>query len=407
MNCKDLTTFLQKVLENKGMIYDPNDDQLGDVQKLIDEIEEIYVINEPYHYNFRVRLSREHNLSYVGEFHEGWAIAEPDINDHTSHYCFINMQGEFLRGEDGEILDFPLADRFSEGIAAVNTREEDYQRFIRTDGTFLNGFYKRTISSDIEKHRFVSGRALVQRKDGEEVYINSLCTLIHGTFDKPLTPFSNDGFAMVSAAYAWGEVEKFKSKGGDYLTLEDDSYKSISNFSEGYGIVGKTEDGGQNYDIRLVDTNGRFVRDGNGKIVSRYLDMRDRKIYPFHNGYATIVVGDSTFFFLDKAMNYSFADETGETVFYCTIGQHSFEDGLMPVRVKQEDGTENVRILKSDGKYLRFCEGEKKGEIIELDKNTGGFNEDGLARAYVEGYIFEQWIDRKGRVVLFGNGEHK
>lgn len=411
MNCKELTTFLQKVLDQRELIENPVEN-FERTERFIAEIESVYEKFETYHYGLRIRLSKEHNLSYVGEFHDGWATACPDINDHTSHYYFMNMQGELLRGEDGAILDFPLADRFSEGIAAVYTKEGD-QRFIRTDGTFLSGVYKRTpVSADLKKRRFVSGRALVQADNGKEVYINVECVSIHGDLEVPITPFSDDGYAMVSAVTKYGRTttEFMSTEGwGDFLNIEDRSYVPLANFSEGYGIVGKTEDGGQNYNIRLIDTNGRFVRDAEGKILSRCIDMRDSEIYPFHNGYVAFVVNNNTFFFIDKTMNYSFKDETGESVFYRVVGgsQHSFEDGLMPVRIKNDDGTETVRVLMSNGKYLRYFEGDKKGEIIELDRNAGGFNEDGLARTYVDGFVLSQWIDRKGRVVPFGNGEHK
>ena len=41
MTCKDLTIFLQKVLDKREMIYDPKDEQLEDVQAFISEIETV------------------------------------------------------------------------------------------------------------------------------------------------------------------------------------------------------------------------------------------------------------------------------------------------------------------------------------------------------------------------------
>ena len=399
MNCTELTIFLQKVLDKRELIYDPKDESIFETHKLVEEVEETWEKNQPFNMFLRVELSQELDLSHVGDFYDGWAVA---VRDGLNVY--VNKDGEFLRGEDGEILEFvyEYADRFSEGIAA--TIRDGKLVFIRIDGSFISGNFSYSI--DIPWHyRFAAGIACARPEDkGFPKYINK-----DGIFPENLnrrvrwaSRFSEDGYAAPdlldnSQPKAWS----FVNQSGENLTVEDgcEYFPAVVNFSEGYAWVKAVLSNGEK-EWRVIDTGGKYQRNILG-IITRIFQADRVSVRPFKCGWGRVednVTKRSQFFSPQREV---LVDENGNNLFESA---QDFSEGYSIVKI---DG--QYQLLGMDGRYMR----DEDGEIVAF-RNIKAFYkgtyigfEDGLINIVIkkDNPSDERWqyMDHRGRIVEFGN----
>jgi|GEM_PF-493825 len=423
MNCKELTTFLQRVLKNRDLFVDPGEN-FDDTQALIDEIREIAEHYMPYNLGLRLEISRCLNLSYVGDFYDGWALA---IRNGLN--VFVNKEGELLKGKDKKVLEFAAgyADRFSEGIAAVIIGGK--LRFLKTNGTFIRGNFENKFDKP-EEYRFSGGIGMVYLADSmtyphfinkDGVIINSLEKSLQMTkFTDGYSRFFHFSTTSTVQHNSYGYIKK----DGDKLALEDGKQylENAQEFSEQLAWVQIEVDPKLNKKAwRLIDINGKYKKFLADYLLGRWSDIslnpEEKTPEEFHSGLSQVVVKARGVYFMDQEMHYLIAEDE-KTPFGTTSRSYfqtasSFCDDFAVVT---RDHTKGYHVLvrkNLGGKYLR----DENGRIVtvglvDLDRRgrPAGFT-DGLLKCVPNVKSGEpgswQYMDTAGRIVKFGGTSSK
>ena len=388
MNCKELTTFLQKVLDKKGMIYDPQDGQLGDVQELIDEIEKVFKEETPYNRNIRFRLKLAEQIglmTYVGDFHDGWALAK----DQLGNLMYVNKEGEFLKGENGEVIIPSSGDRFSEGLAAVI--DKNALKFLKPDGSFLAGeFSGRT--SDITFHRFSNGLARVEIEDTKKYFLKSDGNLLDlGDLYSYVGKMSVEGLARFMKKTT-GEQGFINKRGNHWsrLPIPPENILSVTSFSEGFAAVSHKNIFDSKVWWSFIDDTGNFYRN---EFRETHLDGEEIEAMDSLNcgWFKCVYEGGLRYGYINLAGE-SLKTEDGIGTF--TLSS-DFCEGLARVFVKNDLGLYVMRFIDVQGKYLR----DDEGNICEFTKAEDF--DDGLAKVtFDNGEQF--YLTKTGELVQFG-----
>ncbi|MCX6808294.1 MAG: WG repeat-containing protein [Candidatus Berkelbacteria bacterium] len=381
MNCQEITKFIEKVFTQKELIFGVSLSSLPESIALVDEIKDTAEKCSPYSLNIlkRVNLSNKLDLSYVGDFYDGWALAKKG-----GMKVFVNTKGDFLLGQDGKPLEFTAADRFSEGLAAV--RVDGKLRYLKLDGTLLPNEYT-PMHGDLEYLRFSEGFApivpnrgtdqkLYLRRDGTEMLMpDSMISLGH---------FGKEGYALI---YFKDASYQFMSPLGLILEAQNGStrFRSAAAFSDGYAPV-KTSEGWS-----FMDRRGKFRKGKSGK----ELVLTDRNIDGIgsqRDGWFWVRVEEDKQKFVNLDGDY-FVDEFGRDKFDAAS---SFSEGFALIYTDNPDG-KGVKhsFVDVNGKYLRG----KDGKILEFD-HAREFD-DGLIRVRDE-LSSAKYIDHNGREINFG-----
>jgi len=390
MNCQELTTFLQKVLDNRGLIFEPKDEELEEAFALKEEIERAAEDESLYNQNIRsrVKLSQELNLSYVGDFYDDWAVA---IRKESKRTVFVDKYGNFFKGPDDEVLEFEEADRFSGGIAAVLVISDDPAkiRFLKKDGTFLNGFYCQSQDSDLSRHRFSLGFALGS-EDNKSIYVKSDGTTIDiGGNYETANPPSDGAWALMKERTGLYEFHSFLGKGRLMTEFGNDTFDDAAQFSEGFAPI-KIND-----DWIFINTEGKFCRRKEDNTIvqihrSFWNPQRIAKIESRHNGWFRFTAG-ALYGFVKEDGSF-FQDEAGSRRFVWTS---NFSEGFAIIRFNVGDHA-IFRYIDIAGKYLR----DEDGKMLEFT-HAQNFNE-GLALVQQTAGAEAVWMDRQGRIIEFG-----
>ena len=392
MNCKELTTFLQKVLDKRELIYDPQDEDIEDTQELVDEIGNTAEKCDSYNRNIelRVNLAKQSELKYVGDFYSGWALAYTK----NSIPVFVNRKGELLKDEDGKELSFPVADRFSEGIAAVRVAND--LRFIKADGTFLKGTYKPS-ERGIKAHRFSEGHAVVITDDGENLIDKEGNIVLNRSWSK-IEPVSC-GFARVKDTFS-----HFIRPDESWLDPNSSvaEFRFGTDFVDGCAFILAESEGKSKW--IMIDTNGTTILDDLNKIDQsnekrNEFDLSENidEIDSFKNNWAIFSTATNWFGFLNKEGK-RLRDDFKKSLFKDANG---FSEGFALVITYNEDNSKNHRFINSEGKYLRGIE----GKILEF--SWASDFENGLARVILGDLngpaenIDVFYIDRNGKRIDF------
>jgi len=399
MNCNELTTFLQKVLDKRGLIEVPQDDQFREIQDIIEEVELVWEKVQSFNLFLRIELSRKLGLSYVGDFYDGWAVAVKDgLN------VYVDKEGEFLRGENGEVLEFAFgyADRFSEGIAVAIKDKKIV--FIRQDGSFLPG--EHYYNMDIPWYwRFNAGVARAcptesefpKYIDKEGVFIDELNAKVDWA-DR----YSRDGYAILKVDMGNEDpIWSLMDTKGNNLIAEDGSeyFVYIVNFSEGYAWVEVELSTGEK-EWRIIDTDGKYQRNSLG-IIARVFQGDRVHPRPFQYGWGRVednITKRSQFF---SPQGDVLVDEYRNSLFE---GAQDFFDGYAVVKV---DG--QYQLLGMDGRYLRNEGGDIISflNIMAFQKGTDVGFEDGLIHIHMRKKDPKdecwEYMDQRGRIIKFGS----
>ena len=402
MICSELTTFLQKVLDKRELIYDPQAERASEIEELIQTIERMYEKIEPFHILLRIRLSRELDFTYIEDFHDGWAVAE---KEHGESVMMVNVEGDIMRGEEGNVLEFYDADQFSEGVAAVRPQKGLELRFLKTDSTFIDGNFGME-QSDLDQYRFSFGLGVACSPGSKTPkYIN-----MHGKFGLELNKktsyasrFTPDGYATFihrpSTSTSQDMLLGFVDPNGEILQTEDggEFFDEIREFSDGYAWVKIKSWDGQIW-WRIIDTGGCYQRDKHNQIIGIEEGMTVSK---FHNGWAKIKINNTNkTFYLNPKGEY-LKDETGGKMFWRIA--HDFSEGYAVVR---ED---DWQIIDIHGQYLR----DDNHEIIKLHNPGDGFV-NGLLAEHIpvqdgpdpwNNHIEIIHMDCEGKFHRFGNNQ--
>jgi len=328
----------------------------------------------------RLEISKKLDLHHLGDFHDGWALGTTP----EAKKCFVNKQGDqMIDPETKNPYVFELADRFSEGFAAVYCYWDGKIRFLKTDGTFLPGeFYY-----EVDWPRFSNGYAAVQKTSIEWGYLYTT-----GNYQKAddqvtkLWNYTKEGFARRSVTVG-NNVQAtrfhFYDKDNNQLDIEiEQGLVQASDFSEGYAPVMYAA---PSYAWSFVDTEGKLYRKGTEIVKLR----NAADINPQRFGWFKFRTFDDNFGFVNLKGE-TLKDEFGNRLFRVVT---DFSDGLAIVTRDNK-----TYAMDTTGKYLR---GED-GKILEF--NYGEGFEDGVALISLNSGEF-WYLTKKGKLIKFGNNQ--
>ncbi len=323
---------------------------------------------------------------------------------------------------DGRILviDPGKADRFSEGVAAVNRLGKI--TFLRTDGTVI---LRKLTSADDDprQYRFHLGMTAIPDgmiskiidKDGQPVE----------TFagqKKRFSNFSDDGIVRFQQTKngGFGKVEQtygFCTETGESLVTENgqSEFEKATDFSEGLAWIYRKrqlENYGMTYSRKyweLIGSDGKPRKYLADNLLGKFhpIELKDeyeeKTPSEFHDGWSRVSGKNSSYYISPK--NYNLTDESAERYSSCTYFEvaSDFSEGIAVIKKKDEEG---YYLINKRGKYLR-----NKGKIIRLlgvDKSNDipvSFK-DGLIRCKTT-ESSDQWIylDHWGKPVEFGGNK--
>lgn len=234
------------------------------------------IIDDPHLLLLRGFLARKFGYAFVGEFHEGFAVAK--IADQK--YLVIDKFGNKLT--DNVFCD---ADNFSNGVARVKL--ENYKwGFIKKDGSLIIGLINSSCYSEFKKvDNFHNGFAMVELPDLRSPFGGLLTSGGWDFIKKDFSLLSDEryvecknfcnGFARVKRSVTSG-CWNFIDENGEELNNID--YKSVSDFQNNCALVYTTYGS-----INFIDGNGN----------EKYLWMGD-----FIFGYAMVQRKDGSWNFV-------------------------------------------------------------------------------------------------------------
>lgn len=417
-DCQSLTTLLYQ-LRNKidGFRILMEEKQYGQARtqaQIIDGIlkEKAEQLDRD-HVGLRVRLSKELDLSHVGDFHDGWALA---TRESDGKEVYVSQVGQFLKDETGRIYEFEpgKADRFSEGIAAAIVGE--YVIYIEPDGYRIPGEFKteqgRTNPQDF---RFSGGISEPVKTTGNiRIFIdqNGKEQPGLGTYFGAVMRFSNDGLAKCEWKTNFTQPSGtfgFVFKNGMHLRVgNQEGFVNVTEFSEGYAWVKKD----YNSDWQIIDKSGKFIkfeeRLASGNITTEVRTSPDSIPHEFHNGWSKVVHPGAEVYFINPNADSLRCEHDADTGQFTNFNVAAdFQENMCVVR---QNSGEGFKIMDTNGKYLR----DKNDKIIELfdvrskdpNKTDAGFS-DGLIECKFlinSSRVKCPWVymDKRGRVVKFG-----
>jgi|GEM_PF-999990 len=388
MNCQELTIFLQKVLDKKDLIRNPENDFDG-ISALMQEIDGLdEKIRGPHNLGLRSLLAKRLNLDFVGDFNDGWALAEISEENRQS---FVNERGEFIKDTNGNTLYFNEVDIFSCGIAVVQPLDLDEKpKFLRTDGSFLP--LKMELSpGKLSDYRFSEGYAQIHISDSSQALIDTKgkefrrCDLIKESG-------FHEGFAVIEPIGKGGaDYYQFLGKDGALLNTEDgvDHFDQASDF---YGGIAPVRIGPKWY---FIDLLGKYLRDKDSTVIS-IGNQEILYMFPGKEGWFCVRTSDGHYMFLNKDLKV-LRFEDGHEKFLNNVAY--FSEGWALVSYKIEIGgklREIQRFVNPEGRFLK----DEDGRIVNFE--FGHSFEDGLALVFLHdsGYVY---LDQRGNVFRFGD----
>ncbi len=410
MTCQEITKFIENVSTNIGLIRESGKriaEAHSFMLEIINKADQMAEHLMPDNLGIRIELSKKLDLSFIGDFHDGWALATHKSDNKD---CYVNRVGEFLRDEAGQVYEFEhgMADRFSNGIAVGLKSNRAF--FIKTDGSQIPpGRFttKQDLTDKPQDYRFLGGFIKCIESGthfGRQSFINIQGEIQTQLKDKVgIQRFTADGLAKFDRRTTIGG-QGFFEKHGNVLQVEGTNsvFSEVTEFSEGYAWIKQDN----HSDWQLIDTSGHYVP----YIETLSGESSTIKVFEndipgdFHNGLARIIRPGKAVWFL-YIENRCLRSE------FCPPMEHfsnfdvaaDFQEGLAIVR---ENSGEGFRIMNTEGKYLR----DKSGQIIELfdvdsedvNKTKAGFC-DGLLKCRFT--IGSDWvyINKLGQIVKFGN----
>lgn len=390
MTCKELTIFLQKVLEKKGLFDDP-EKEFDSITSFMQEVDDfVEKVKGPYNLGLRSLLAKRLNLSYVGDFHNGWAIAK---NKEGGWQSFINQSGEFIKDEHGNVLRFVDVDVFSDGIAAVQLAENGGKvKFLRSDGTFL--VIESELHISLSLNRFSEGYTRITNL-GSEILVDAEGNEVRRHIQTKESGF-HEGFTVIVPAEKKNDYYQFLNKSGKILNTEDgiDHFDQANNFSDGIAPVRI----GQKW--HFIDHSGNYLRNQDGDKIS--FDFNEILfISRLSEGWFYARTKDLSYIFMNKDLQI-LKFEDGQEKF--TNNATYFSEGwalvVYDIRINGWR-VETKRFIDKNGKFLR----DEAGKIIDF--GSGSNFVDGLALVHFREPIDSSgnrtaYLDCEGRIVEFG-----
>jgi len=388
MNCNELTTFLQKVLDNRDLIFEPKDGQLEETVELKDEIEKVVEENTPYNRNLRLRveLSERLKLNYVGDFHDGWAVA----TNRRNKWVFVDKEGDFLTHAEGDIWEFDDADQFSEGVAAVEV--DGHIRYITTSGIFFSGTYSKG-SANLAFRRFSNGVARVDIEDTQKYF--------HKRDGSPLINLG-DAYSYVGKMSAEGlarfvkkttDKQGFLDKRGREwarLPVFSENILAVTAFSEGYAAIRHKNITDSKTWWSFIDSIGNFY---NNVLKEIHLDGEEIEVMDSLDcgWFMCIFKGGRQYGYVNLNGEFLKSEDSKDRF----EGAFHFYEGLARVFVTNDQNRHVTRFINTRGKYLR----DEDDNILEFTKATD-FN-DGLANVIFDNGD-QYYLTKTGDLIRFG-----